>query len=127
MLTSISIKGRAKVLVIGKLYTSKSFAYKGGEKTNEPRRAKNGEILVRLRGAIPVIDGEPVPDGSIFVEKNVPLPAAKMGEILRFQGEARVRPTRGINLTATLEGTVEKMDSFSLPNPTDGEEVENDD
>ena len=128
MLTSISIKGRAKVLVIGKLSTSPAFAYKDGKKTSEPRRAKNGAVLVRLRGAIPIIDGEPLPDGSIFVEKNSPLPAATMAEVLRFQGEARVRPAHGIGLTATLEGTVEKMEKeFSLPNPVDGEEVENDD
>lgn len=121
MLTTISISGKAKILAVSnKLTLSPAYEYVDGQKTQRRRKDKRGNELFRLKGALPLVDGELLPDGTIFLTSDI-LPEVSVGQVLEFEGIARIRAAKGFGLTATLEGKIKDSDaSFQLPNNVQG-------
>lgn len=125
MLTTISITGKAKILVVAnKLTLHPAYEYAEGQKTERRRKDKRGNPLFRLKGALPLVDGEVLPDGTIFLTSDV-LPEVALGQVLEFEGTARIRAAKGFGLTATLEGRLKEPDeAFKLPENVQGDDLD---
>lgn len=123
MLTTVSIYGKSQILVVSnKLSISPAYEYADGTKTERRRKDKKGNPLFRLKGALPLIDGEVLPDGTIFLTSDA-LPDVSVGQVLEFEGKARIRAAKGFGLTATLEGRLKNPETrpeFSLPEDIQG-------
>lgn len=116
MLTTISISGKAKILAISnELTLTPAYEYVDGKKTERRRKDKRGNPLFRLRGALPLVDGELLPDGTIFLNSDyLPKTPISIGQVMEFEGIARIRAAKGFGLTATLEGSLKKTPDFNL-------------
>lgn len=114
MLTKFNTQGTFSLLVTAaELKTRPAFIYKDGAKTTE-QRTHNGKPVFRLLGALPLINGEVVPDGFTYVtSENVP--SVAVGQVLDFTGEISLRAARGFGLTCSLVGALtSEKDEFSL-------------
>lgn len=123
MLTTISVHGKSKILVVSnKISLTPAYEYVDGKKTEHRRKTKQGQPLFKLKGALPLVDGEVLSDGTIFLTSDV-LPNVSVGQVLDFEGVARVRAAKGFGLTATLEGRLKNPETrpeFSLPEDIQG-------
>lgn len=113
--TKFNSTGTFSLLVTGnKLETSPAFVYENGKKTDN-QRVHKGKKIYRLRGALPLISGEVVPDGFIYLT-SASVPEVKVGKIIEFSGEISVRAAKGFGLTCSLVGALNSEDAeFSLP------------
>lgn len=95
------------------LKISPAFVYENGKKTDAQRKFK-GQKIFRLRGALPLINGEVVPDGFVYVtSENVP--NVQVGQVFTLEGEISVRAAKGFGLTCSLIGALtSENDEFSL-------------
>lgn len=105
MFTTFKASGNFSALVTGKnLETAPAYVYKDGRKTSDIRTHR-GQPLYRLRGALPLIDGEVLPDGFIYVT-DAAVPDVAPGQILAFTGMLAIRAAKGFGLTGTLFGSL---------------------
>lgn len=114
MLTKYQVKGTFSLLsTASELQALPAYVYKDGKKTTEQRRYQ-GQPVYRLRGALPLIDGEVVPDGFIYVtSENVP--KTSVAQVLTLEGEISLRAAKKFGLTCSLVGSLtSENESFSL-------------
>lgn len=119
MLTKFYAVGTYDLLSTGnKLEARPAYVYKDGQRTNELRRDHQGRIIRRLVGALPLIDGEVVADGYVYVTNDdETFPAVSVGSVVTVRGGISVRAARGFGLTVTVVGEVvdqEDGDGFTL-------------
>lgn len=106
-LTSLSVPGQHQVLCTGDaISTRPAMEYDDdGNKTKVQKRDDQGKLLFSLRGALPLIDGEVVADGSIHLAQEIDSAKVRPGQIFGIeQGIFTVRAARGFGLTGTLRG-----------------------
>lgn len=95
------------------LKISPAFVYENGKKTDAQRKFK-GQKIFRLRGALPLISGEVVPDGFVYLTSE-DIPKVQVGEVFKLEGEISVRAAKGFGLTCSLIGALTSEDNeFSL-------------
>lgn len=114
MLTKYQVKGTFSLLsTTSSLQATPAYVYKDGKKTDQVRTWR-GQPIYRLRGALPLIDGEVVPDGFIYVtSENVP--TVSVAQVLTLEGEISLRAARGFGLTCSLVGSLtSENEDFSL-------------
>lgn len=96
-----------------KLEVSPAYVYENGRKTDK-QRTFNKQPVFRLRGALPLIGGEVVPDGFVYVTSE-DVPSVEIGNVLDFSGEISVRAAKGFGLTCSLIGALtSENNEFSL-------------
>lgn len=106
-LTSISVPGPHSVLCTGDtISTRPAYEYdEDGNKTNQQKRDDQGKPLFSLRGAVPLVAGEVVADGSIHLAQEIESATVRPGQIFSVdQAVFHVRAARGFGLTGTLRG-----------------------
>ena len=114
MLTKYQVKGTFSLLsTASELQALPAYVYKNGKKTDE-QRTWRGQPIYRLRGALPLIDGEVIPDGFIYVtSENVP--PVSVAQVLTLEGEISLRAAKKFGLTCSLVGSLtSENESFSL-------------
>lgn len=121
MLTKYQSPGLFTILVTGELEAAPSFVYKDGQKTTEPRTWKNQPIY-RLKGALPLVHGEVIPDGYIYVTDTPAFVAdmagkSSVGQLLELDGIIQLRAAKGFGLTGTIFGSLSSENiEFNLDN-----------
>lgn len=114
MLTKYEVKGTFSLLATAsELEARPAYVYKDGKKT-DAQRTWRGQPVYRLRGALPLIKGEIVPEGFIYVtSENVP--SVSVGQVLTLEGEISLRAARKFGLTCSLVGSLTSENGdFSL-------------
>lgn len=105
-LTSLSAPGTYFVLCTGEsIWTQPAYEYENGKRTNERKRDGQGNPLFSVRGAVPLVEGELVADGSIHLAQEIKSATVEPGQ--RFgvdQGIFKVRAAEKFGLTGTLTG-----------------------
>ena len=114
MLTKYQVSGTFSLLsTASSLQALPAYVYKNGKKTDE-QRTWRGHPVYRLRGALPLIDGEVVPDGFIYVTSEN-LPPVSVAQVLTLEGEISLRAAKGFGLTCSLVGSLtSENEGFSL-------------
>lgn len=105
-LTSLAVPGQHSVLCTGEsISTSPAYEYEDGERTNEQKRDEQGNKLFSLRGAVPLVAGEVVADGSIHLAQEIDSATVRPGQIFAVEkGVFTVRAAKKFGLTGTLRG-----------------------
>ena len=106
-LTSLPVPGTHSVLCTGDtISTRPAYEYdEDGNKTNQQKRDDQGKPLFSLRGAVPLVAGEVVADGSIHLAQEIDSATVRPGQIFTVeQAVFTVRAARGFGLTGTLRG-----------------------
>lgn len=106
-LTSLPVPGTHSVLCTGDtISTRPAYEYdEDGNKTNQQKRDEQGKKLFSLRGAVPLVAGEVVADGSVHIAQEIDNATVRPGQIFGVdQGIFTVRAARGFGLTGTLRG-----------------------
>ena len=121
MLTRYQANGIFTVLVTGEMEAVPAFVYKDGQKTNEQRTWKN-QALYRLKGVLPLVHGEAIPDGYIYVTDSPSSVAeivsqVSVGQLLELTGTIQLRAAKGFGLTGSIFGSLSSENiEFSLDN-----------
>ena len=121
MLTKYQAKGLFIVLVTGALEAVPALVYKNGQKTNEQRTWKEQPIY-RLKGVLPLVHGEVLADGYVYVTDSPESIAAvatetSAGKLLELEGTIQLRAAKGFGLTGSLFGTLNSSNNeFNLSN-----------
>lgn len=106
-LTSLPIPGQHSVLCTGdSIWTQPAMEYDDdGNKTKEQKRDDEGNKLFSLRGAVPLVAGEVVADGSIHLAQEIDSAPVRPGQIFAVEkGVFTVRAAKKFGLTGTLRG-----------------------
>lgn len=106
-LISLPIPGPHTVLCTGEtISTRPAYEYEDGKRTNEQKRDDQGKLLFSLRGAVPLVAGEVVADGSVHIAQEIKSASVEPGQIFGVeQGVFKVRAAEKFGLTGTLTGT----------------------
>lgn len=106
-LMSLPVPGQYSVLCTGDtIHSTPAWEYDDdGNKTNTQRTNDEGKKLFSLRGAVPLVRGEVIADGSVHVTQQIESAQVRPGQIFGVeQGVFHVRAGRGFGLTGTLRG-----------------------
>lgn len=106
-LTSLLVPGQYSVLCTGEqIRTQPAYEYENGKPTKEQKRDERGNKLFSLRGALPLVEGEVVPDGSVRLVQEIKSATVEPGQMFGVeQGVFKVRAADKFGLTGTLTGT----------------------
>ena len=116
-LTSLPVPGSHSVLCTGDAISTKpAVEYDDdGNPTKTQRRDDQGKLLFSVRGVVPLVAGQVVPDGTVHITGEIPETRVRPGQIYAMEdGVFHVRAARGFGLTGTLRGA-------RLTNPGGGE------
>lgn len=106
-LTSLPVPGQHQVLCTGdSISTRPAMEYDDdGNKTKVQKRNDQGKLLFSLRGAVPLVAGEVVADGSVHLAQEIDSATVRPGQIFAVdQSVFTVRAAQGFGLTGTLRG-----------------------
>lgn len=106
-LTSLPIPGAHTVLCTDEsIWTQPAMEYDDeGNKTKEQKRDDQGNKLFSLRGAVPLVAGKVVADGSIHLAQEIKRTGVEPGQMFGVdQGVFKVRAADKFGLTGTLTG-----------------------
>lgn len=106
-LTSLPIPGAHTVLCTDEsIWTQPAMEYDDeGNKTKEQKHDDQGNKLFSLRGAVPLVAGKVVADGSIHLAQEIKSATVEPGQMFGVeQGVFTVRAAEKFGLTGTLRG-----------------------
>lgn len=107
-LTSVPAPGEHSVLCTSdEISTAPAWEYdEHGNKTNTQRTNEQGKKIFSVRGVVPLIRGEVVPDGSVHITGEITPTRVRPGQIYAMEdGVFHVRAAKGFGLTGTLRGS----------------------
>lgn len=111
MLTTYQDQARFSLLVTApELKAVPAFVYKDGQKTSEQRRYHDKPVY-RLRGVLPLVHGEVLPEGSVYVTSEH-VPAVSVGDVLTIDGRISIRAAKGFGLTGSIVGELVHADAL---------------
>lgn len=109
MFTKFNAQGKYELLVTApELSTRPAYVYEDGKRTTR-QRIHAGKKVFRLVGVVPMVSGEVVADGYVYVLSES-VPTVHVGKILPLQGEISVRAARGFGLTCSIVGDLVATD-----------------
>lgn len=106
-LTSVPAPGEHSVLCTGKeISTAPAWEYVDNKRTDTQRVDDQGQKLFSVRGVVPLIEGEIVPDGSVQITREIPQTRVRPGQIFAMaDGVFTARAAAKFGLTGTLRGS----------------------
>lgn len=115
-LTSVPAPGEHSVLCTSDtIHTTPAWEYVDNKRTDTQRVDDQGQKLFSVRGVVPLIEGEVVPDGSVQITREIPQTRVRPGQIFAMaDGVFTARAAEKFGLTGTLRGS-------RLVNPQGGE------
>lgn len=118
-LTSLPVPGSHSVLCTGDtISTGPAWEYDDdGNRTKNQKRDDEGKLVFSVRGVVPLVAGQVVPDGSVHITQAIESATVRPGQIFAVeQAVFKVRAAKEFGLTGTLHGT-------RLVNPRGGEKA----
>lgn len=107
-LASLPVPGSHSVLCTGDtISTGPAWEYDAdGNRTDTQKRDEQGKLVFSVRGVVPLVAGQVVPDGSVHITQEIERATVRPGQIFAVdQAVFTVRAAKKFGLTGTLRGS----------------------